>query len=331
MTSEPAWPVASFLRDALVWDNIWPLEPDAGNDYPRLAEFKAAGWNAISLTVAGDNHSIGSAFQRVASAKRRIGELDYCVLAETADDVEQAAATNRLAVLMHFEGTRCFERDLDVVEPFFDLGIRHTLLAFNSANSAGGGCAEKEDGGLTRFGRRLVAEMERVGMLLDLSHTGCRTSLEALDAATRPTVFSHSNAHAVAKHFRNVTDEQIQACARTGGLIGLSGSSGYLGERYATPQAMFRHVDHIVQLVGIEHVGLGLDIVFDADALNAWVRSRPDEWPGTDSPDWPGFSYAQPSQLGELVDLMLANGYTELDVRKFLGENYMRIARLLWS
>lgn len=331
MTARALSPGARLLKNALVWDNVWPLEPEMGNEYSRLAEFKAAGWNAISLTVAGDNHDIGTAFQRTAAAKRRIAEMRECVPARTADDVERAAESGRLAVFLHLEGTRCFGRDLDVVAAFFELGIRHALLAFNNANSAGGGCVEQRDGGLTRFGRKLVGEMERVGMLLDLSHTGRRTSLDALEIATRPAVFSHSNADAVAPHYRNVTDEQIRACAQTGGLIGLSGSSGYLGDRAASTEAMFRHVDHIVDLVGIDHIGLGLDICFDACAINAFVRSRPEEWPDTVSPDWPGFSYARPSQLGELVDLMLMRGYDELSIRKFLGENYLRIARSLWS
>ncbi|MBM3545521.1 MAG: peptidase M19 [Alphaproteobacteria bacterium] len=319
----------AVLRDALVWDNVWPLEPWAGNGWVKLPDFASAGWNVLSLTIAGDDHSIGQAFARVAAARKRILADSSLVFVETVDDILAARKAGKLAITLHFEGTRCFERSLDVIEPFFRLGVRHTLLAFNASNSAGGGCAEKEDGGLTIFGRKLIAEMERVGMMLDLSHVGARTSLDALVASTKPVLFTHSNASAVHPHYRNLTDEQIRACARTGGLVGLSGSSDYLGDTGASTEALFRHLDHIAQLVGIDHIGL--DLVFDAEAVSNFARSRADEWPQARDPNWPGFRYARLSQLVELVRMMLSRGYSESDVAKFLGGNYLRIARAFWG
>ncbi|MBL8689541.1 MAG: membrane dipeptidase [Rhodospirillaceae bacterium] len=321
---------AGLAKDALVWDNVWPLEPWAGNDWDKLPVLAAAGWNLISLTIAGDDQNLGQAFARVAAAHKRILSDPSLVLVEKADDVLAAKAAGKLAVTLHFEGTNCFERDLSVIEPFFRLGVRHTLLAFNVSNSAGGGCAEASDGGLTKWGRSLIAEMERVGMMLDLSHVGLRTSLEAMEAATRPVLFTHSNAASVQPHYRNLTDLQIKACAATGGLVGISGSSDYLGDLNASTEALFRHVDHVVRLVGIDHVGLGLDLVFDAEAVTNFARSRADEWPQARDPNWPGFRYAQPAQLVDLVALMLERGYGDEDVRKFLGGNYLRLARTFW-
>jgi membrane dipeptidase len=172
--------------------------------------------------------------------------------------------------------------------------------------------------------------MERVGMLLDLSHTGRRTSLEALEQATKPAVFSHSNADAVWPHFRNLTNEQIRACAATGGLIGLSGSSIYLGDAAVRGETMFRHLDHVVQLVGAEHACLGLDIVFETEALNRYMRARPEEWPDAARPDWPGAHYARPGQIVELAELMLRAGYGASAVRGILGENLVRVCGSVW-
>jgi membrane dipeptidase len=321
---------ATLVRDRLVWDNVWPLEPDVGNDLNRLPEFRAAGFDVLSLTIAGDNHSSGEAFARVAAARRRIEATPGARLVDSIAGIEQARGEGALAVLLHFEGTRCFERNLDLVDAFYRLGVRHTLLAFNQSNSAGGGCAEAEDGGLTRFGRRLVAEMERTGMLLDLSHTGRRTSLEALEQATKPAIFSHSNADAVWPHFRNLTNEQIRACAATGGLIGLSGSSIYLGDAAVRGETMFRHLDHVVQLVGADHACLGLDIVFETEALNRYMRARPEEWPDAARPDWPGAHYARPGQIVELAALMLDAGYGVSAVRGILGENLVRVCGSVW-
>lgn len=319
-----------LVRDALVWDNVWPLEPDVGNDLHRLPGFKAAGYDVISLTIAGDNHTSGQAFNRVATARRRLQSTDGVRLAGSIDDIRAARRDGRLAVLLHFEGTRCFERNLDLIEAFYSLGVRHNLLAFNQANSVGGGCAEESDGGLTRFGRRVVAEMERVGMLLDLSHTGARTSLDALTLATKPVLFSHSNCSAIHPHFRNLSDEQIKACAATGGLIGLSGSSIYLGDDSVRSITMFRHLDHVVQLVGPAHACLGLDVVFETEPLNQFMRARPEEWPDAARSDWPGVHYAQPAQLVELTSLMLGAGYGEAAIRGILGENLIRVCSAVW-
>ncbi len=320
----------ALVQDSLVWDNIWPLEPDVGNDLHRLAGFHAAGYDVISLTIAGDNHTSGQAFNRIATARRRIQATAGVRLVESVAGIAAARQAGDLAVLLHFEGTRCFERNLDLIEAFYRLGVRHNLLAFNQANSVGGGCAEESDGGLTRFGRRVVAEMERVGMLLDLSHTGERTTLDALAMATKPAVFSHSNCAAIHPHFRNLTDEQIRACAATGGLLGLSGSSIYLGDDAVRSETLFRHLDHVVQLVGAEHACLGLDVVFETEPLNQFMRARPEEWPDAARPDWPGVHYAQPTQLVELTELMLAAGYGEAAIRGVLGQNLMRVCGAVW-
>lgn len=321
----------SVFDEALVWDMVWPIAPEFGNDWARLAEFRNAGFNVVSVTLAGDNHNSSQALAMVAAARRYVLTHPELILMENVADGRRAKRTGKLAVALHFEGTRCFERNLDLVEAFYTLGVRHTLLAFNQTNSAGGGCAEEDDGGLSRFGRSLIRQMERVGMLLDLSHVGRRTSLEAMAASSKPVVFTHSNAAAIHPHFRNLSNEQIKACAATGGLVGVSGSSAYLGCARASTASIFRHLDHVVQLVGPAHAGIGLDVVFGAEALSAWMRERPDEWPGVEAPDWPGVHYAAPQQLRELCDHMARGGYDDAAIEDILGRNYERICQRVWS
>jgi membrane dipeptidase len=318
------------MRDALVWDMVFPLEPWCGNDYEQLARFQANGFHVVSLPLAGDNHTIGEGIQRVAAARRQVlANPDRYVLVEHIDDVERARKAKKLAVAFHLEGTRCFERNLDIIDAYYQLGVRHTLLAFNQANDVGGGCAERADAGLSKFGEAVVRRMEAVGMLLDLSHTGHRTTLDALAMASKPCVFTHSMADAVHPHFRNLKDDQIRACAKTGGVIGMSGSGEYMGDLSCSNEALVRHIDHVAQLVGPQHVGLGLDLVFDAAALNRWIRSRPEEWPQARDPSWPGFRYATPEQLPALTELLLRR-YDESAVRGMLGENWRRVCRQVW-
>ena len=264
--------------DAVVWDMVWPLEPWCGNDWDKLSRFRAAGIDVLSVTLAGDNHNIGQAVQRIAAARRRIcSEPDDLRLVESVEDVHAAKCSGRLAVALHLEGTRCFERNLDMVEAFYQLGIRHTLLAFNQANSAGGGCAEKADGGLTRFGVELVREMNRVGMLLDLSHTGRRTSLEALEGTGRPAVFTHSNAAALAPHFRNLDDEQAGACAATwSSWSAYRGPASTRASRTASPASLFGiSIDQAGSSGSMarDTISLGRSTsIFDGEALSELVH-----------------------------------------------------------
>lgn len=325
----------SLHHSALVWDNVFPInlpgEVALGNSWDALERFRNSGVDVVSITLAGDNHNISQAFALCAWARQQLREReDRLLLVRRIADIELARSIGRLGVILHFEGTRCFERAVGVVELFYEIGIRQTLIAFNNQNSAGGGCVDTIDGGLSAYGRRLVREMQRVGMLLDLSHTGHRTSLDAIAAASKPVLFSHSNAYAICPSFRNLKDDQIRACAQTGGVVGVSGSSEYLGDDACSNATLFHHIDYMVEVAGIDHVGLGLDVVFEPEALSAWARGRPDEWPMAQSPGWGGFHYAVPEQLPALTELLLERGYSEQDVRKILGENLLRVCRSAW-
>jgi membrane dipeptidase len=321
----------ALYQRSLVWDNVWSLEPDYGNGFDKLASHAAAGVKVVSITIAGDNHNVSEAFKRVAAARAQVRQRSATLMAiESVDDIDRAMRAGKLGVILHFEGTRCFERDLDTVECFYRLGVRQNLLAFNLGNSAGAGCAEDSDGGLTKFGRRLVVEMNRVGMLVDLSHTGRKTSLDAMGVSTSPCLFSHSNAYAVNPHFRNIHDDQIDACAATGGVIGVSGASDYLGDPGASTAAIFRHLDYLVSRIGPEHVGLGLDEMYEPAKLEPYFRSRTDEWPVAADPNWPGFRYASARQLPELTQLMLNAGYPEDAITGILGGNLLRVCRQVW-
>jgi membrane dipeptidase len=146
------------------------------------------------------------------------------------------------------------------------------LMAYNLASPVGGGCMDPEDGGLTAFGRSLIDEMERVGMVVCCTHTGHRTAADVLSRATRPVIFSHSNATAVHHHARNIDDGLIKACAATGGVIGLNGIGEFLCPLGADmTEAFVMHCDHVVQLVGPAHVGLAFDHVFDIDELENYL------------------------------------------------------------
>lgn len=322
---------AALLRDALVWDNTLPWGPGYADSDETLPRFHRAGVDLISLTVMGPEAGLAGTLQHLAGVRAHIADrADRLALCGSAAAVRAAKASGRLGLVLNLQETTMLEGSIEMVQVFHDLGVRHMLLAYNARNAVGDGCAEASDGGLSRWGRRVVAQMHRVGMWVDGTHTGHRTTMEAMEQGGGPFIFSHCNAHAVYPHYRNIRDDQIRACAASGGVIGVNGLGEFLDDDGATTASVFRHLDHMVQLVGARHVGLGLDFVKDAPRFWAWVAANPDAWPPAPKPRT-GSAFAQPEQVLELVGLMLAAGYPEESIRLILGGNWLRLAEETWS
>ncbi len=321
-----------FAR-SLVWDMTLPWLAEFA-DTVTLPRFAAAGIDFISLTVAGDALGPAPALKQIGWVRDYVArQPDKFVLVRTVDDILGAKAAGKLALGMHFQGTNPLAGDVSLVETFYDLGVRHMLMAYQLKNLVADGCGERTDAGLSKFGIRMIAEMNRVGMLVDGSHTGHRSSMDAIEACAGPFIFSHSNAHAVFPHYRNIKDDQIKACAASGGVVGINGLGAFLpdDEFTANAETMFRHVDHMVNLVGPAHVGIGLDYVKDVPNLIEWVKANADAWPPNNGKPYAGSAFAQPEDLARLCDVMCAHGYADDVVRGILGENFLRVCRQVWK
>jgi membrane dipeptidase len=200
------------------------------------------------------------------------------------------------------------------------------LLAYNRDNLAAGGCMEGARG-LTDFGRQVIREMNRVGMVVDLSHMGYRATMEACELSAAPVIFSHSNPAGMKEHARNITDAQIEACARTGGVIGINGVGEFLGG--VSSAVVVEHIDYVANLVGPEHVGLGLDYVLDKQELIDYLESHPDVFPPEKFSDY--LAFVEPEQYPEIAELLGRRGYGAADVQGILGGNFLRIAETVWK
>jgi membrane dipeptidase len=320
---------AALFRDALVWDMVFIYEPEMGNGANLFDRYIEAGVDFVSVHPAGDRHNVGDAMKRIARCRADVRAHPRAVLVESVDDVLAARAAGKLAVGLHLEGFRCLERDLNLIDVYYQLGVRFVHPIFNLNSEIGGGCADRHETGLTKLGVRMVQEMNRVGMLVDGSHAGYRSTLDMMEVSADPVIFSHLACHSVHPHMRNVRDDQIRGCARTGGVIGITGGGFYLGG--VTAERYFRHLDHVAQLVGVEHVGVGLDYLADVAPLVAFIDARPDEWPGKEQGAWEPMAFFPPERLVDVTELMLRHGYPDDAVRGVLGGNWLRVCGRVWK
>jgi membrane dipeptidase len=329
----PAWRAERpWLADALICDGLlpWanPFLPPGASLATQLRRFwEAGGVDHVSLTAAASSEGPVEAMTRLGFLRRELAA--DAVWARIADDGPSIRAAKRegcLSVSFHFQSATPFAPDLDLVEAFKGAGIGRAILAYNEANVFADGCHEPRNAGLSQYGRRLIARMDRVGVIVDLSHCGERTSFDAMEAPlARPPIFSHSNARALFDHERNLTDQQIKACAARGGYNGVNGVGMFLGASGPQiPEAMAEHAAHIATLAGADRLGLGLDFMFLEGSDYGFFHAARGRWPrGYPDPPW---DFIQPEQFGDLVRALEAKGFTRDELVGVLGENYLRLA-----
>lgn len=251
----------------------------------------------------------------------------------SSQDIDDAKKQGKLAVILGTQGASCFENDLRYIPILHRLGLRIVQLTYNAQNNLGSGVFEPHDTGLTRFGQQVISEMNRVGMLVDLSHVGYQTSLDAIAYSKKPCVFSHSSVKNLNPHKRNLTDEQIRAVAEKGGMVGLCPHSVMvLKEKgvWPTVDDYIDHIEYVYNLAGEDAVGVGSDrwvrqnMYYDM-RRNEFERTLPGFYGGfiTNNKHVNGFNYYD---LWEnFIDHLIKRGFTERQIEKFVGGNFNRV------
>lgn len=321
----------TLLGRHFVWDNhsCLPLRPGDEAFIAQLHRVRDAGCSAITLNIGFGEQTPEQHLRVLAWFRHWLANHEGFLIVREPADLDRAVAGDRLAVMFDIEGARAIGDQLSLVPLYRELGVVWMLIAYNKANLAGSGCYDAEDSGLTAFGRAMVAEMNRVGMMVCVSHTGERTALDAFEASARPVIVSHSNCRAVFDHPRNVSDDLIRRCAAQGGVIGING----LGDFLAPPgadlvAAIVAHIDHAVQLAGPAHVGVSLDYVWDQDELRQFLATMPDLFPnGLPVP----LPLVAPEGWPAIVGGLLARGYREDDLAMLVGGSWRRVAAANWA
>jgi membrane dipeptidase len=320
----------SLLRSTLVWDNHTCLPLRADDTFlPELERHRNAGVSVVSVNVGFAGMPWTRHLEILSFMRRWLAcHPESFKLIATVDDIRRCKEQAKLGVVFDIEGMCPVQDNLSLVQTFYELGVRWMLIAYNRNNAAGGGCLD-EDSGLTCVGRAIIDEMERVGMVLCLSHAGARTAAEALEYSRNPPIFSHSNPYGDTRHARNISDDLIRACARRGGVVGLSGLGPLLGTSTSLADHLLRQLRYTIDLVGPLHVGLGLDYVFDETEIAEYLRTNPAAFP----PDIVAagrLAMIAPEDLHTIVERLAQDNLSDAHIHAILGGNWLRVASAVW-
>jgi membrane dipeptidase len=332
-----------LVRETLVIDMLAPLKIDLDPslfDKPfnaaDVADFRAAGITALHNSWGlGGPHAKQEALAYMAGWQGFVGrQADLFTLIYRAEDLDRAKQAGKVGVIMGIQNADQFEKPADVAE-FYRLGLRCAQLTYNSQNWIGSGSTDRVDGGVSDYGVEIIQAMNKAGMLIDVSHSGDRTALDAIELSPKPIAITHSNARALTKHPRNKSDEAIRKLAAKGGVMGITGVRMFVRDRDPTTvKHMADHIDHVVKLTSIEHVGIGSD----AD-LNGYDDMKPDQYKRIkegykssyafrDKIDIDGFDH--PRKVYDLTEELIRRGYSDANIRLVLGGNFRRLLGATW-
>jgi membrane dipeptidase len=321
---------ARLHADSFVVDGLLTGAPSPST----VSRLLAAGYDAANWTVGGHADSLQSALRKIATFYwLRDAVPDQVVLVQSAADLAVDAHAGKLRVLMGFQGAEPIGHDFHAVSIFHALGVRIIQLTYNDNNALGGGCVEKRDHGLTNFGAQVVREMNRLGMIVDLTHVGKLTTLDAMEVSSQPVIFSHSNATAVRSNPRNIDDEQLRALAANGGVVGIASFADFVGDTWQgqpTLSQFLDHVDYVVNLIGVDHVGIGSDIMETTGAAGIWwnanTKRRFPEICGAMDEHMHGISgFERWEEFANVTDGLLTRGYSDDQVAQIIGGNFRRV------
>jgi microsomal dipeptidase-like Zn-dependent dipeptidase len=267
---------------------------------------------------------------------RRFREhADLIMPVRTGADVLAAKNANKVGIVLSFQNASPFEDDLALVQVFHELGVRIVQLTYNIQNHIGASCYEPRDSGLTRYGKFVIREMNRVGMMIDCSHVGERTTLDTIEHSARPVAITHANPSFFHDHPRNKSNDVLRQLARRGGVLGLTPYPHLTGGDEMSLESWCEMAAKTVELMGIDHVGIGSDASrkWSDEFLNRWIRMGrwthiPDYGAGSAEQsgwmNWPKF-FETPADFPNLTEGLKNVGFLHADVAKIIGGNWLRV------
>jgi membrane dipeptidase len=303
-------------------------------DRSVFEDMKKGGVTAVNCTV-----SVWESFEKtvdnIALMKKQIRDnSELLTLVRNTDDIARAKREGRTGVILGFQNAHAFEDNLGYIEAFADMGVRVVQLCYNTQNLVGTGCYER-DGGLSDFGREVITEMNRVGIMVDLSHVGANTSSEAIAFSQKPVCYSHCLPSGLKEHPRNKSDAQLKEIADAGGFVGVTMFAPFLKRGIdATVEDYVEAIDYVVNLIGEDTVGIGTDFTqgYTVDFFD-WITHdkgryrRLTNFGKVVNPE----GIRTIGEFPNLTRAMERAGWSETRIRKIMGENWVRVFRDVWG
>ena len=299
------------------------------------------GVDVVNYTCAKVTDDFASAALNVNLLKKVVQENnDKVVQVLSTSDIHKALEQDKIGLIAGFQNATPIMNNLEYLDILHELGVRIIQLTYNDRNLLGDGCVESANGGLSRFGRNVVQEMNEIGMVVDVSHCGEQTTLDAIELSSSPVMISHANAKALCPSLRNKSDEVLEALVRNGGVMGVA---FWAPMTYKDPgirpvfDDFMDHIDYLVDKIGVNHVGIGSDLGEgeSREYYESMFLRGGGLYPEItiDLGEWYSFDTRMVENLDTAVNFplvtegLLKRGYSEKDIRKILGENVLRILK----
>ncbi len=320
----------AIVIDSLAMGHEW--------DEVEYQAVKRSGYTGIQTTLPSESFEV--AVRALAKWSGRIREnRDRLVHATKAADIERAKSEAKMAVIFGFQNATMLEGKVENLDALFELGTRCIQLTYNSRNLLGDGCTERTNAGLSDFGVGVVERMNQLGIVVDLSHCGRKTSSDGIEVSRKPPAFTHTFCEALYRgHPRAKTDELIKAMSDRGGMTGIAALGYFIGPSPDTSiEDYLNHVEHAVKVGGIEHVGLATD--FQIRGIKAWATRETWYEPRLRSfkPEykvrWPPWieGLDEPERFRNVARGLERRSYADEDIRKLLGGNWLRYFREIFN
>lgn len=314
----------SIVVDALSADENWN-DPE-----PIFAAYKTAGLTAIQTSLANANLQV--ALRDLAAWQSRFDRSpDRLMKVLRGAEIAEARRTRRLGVILGFQNGTIIEKDVANLDRLYAAGTRCIQLTYNEHNLLGDGCTQTVDGGLSAFGVAVVERMNALGIVVDLSHCGLKTSRGAIAASRRPPAFTHTMCKALHDHVRAKPDDLLKAAADKGGMNGMVALGYFVGPTAATTlDDYLRHIDHALKVSGIEHVGIASDYsirgIEATRTYENWYVPRLSSFPPEYHVRWPPWvkELDPPERFRNITRGLVARGYKTGEVERIIGDNWVR-------
>lgn len=320
-----------FYDNALVIDALSFLREW---DEAELGALAKTGYAGIVESLS--NRDLQTAIDALVSYRKRVAEHpDLLMIALSAGDFQRAKDSGRIAALMNFQNSTMLEGEVDNIDALYALGMRSFQLTYNSRNLVGDGCLERTNAGLSDFGVEVVARMNEIGVMVDLSHCGRQTTLDGIAFSEKPVAITHTMCESIRpNHPRAKTDAQMRACAEKGGVVGMAALGYFVGDDpggSTTVETYADHIEHATSVVGHEHIGLSTD--FSPQGISPWAtretwyEPRLKSFKPSYEVRWPPWipELDSPDRYRTVVQLLKERGWTERQLEGLLGRNWERL------